>query len=323
MSKIVAVAGSGLVGSAWALVFARAGWQVRLFDQEAAQLAAAEERIEANAKELVHHGLITDSAPMLGRLESCPALGDVVAGASYVQESVFEDADVKRTFYRRLDSVVGADTLVGSSSSGIPASVFTEGLACAPRCLIAHPTNPPYVIPLVEICPAPWTESSTVDRVVSLMSDAGMTAVRLTREIEGFIANRLQAALLWEAFRLFDGGYASAQDIDRTISAGLGRRRTFIGPFETIDLNAPRGLADYAARLAPGFFEFVKQGEPAQPWSAEVIEKAHHERRSHVAESDLPSRQAWRDRRLMALGVWFSYWTNGAESRTTGCGIRA
>ena len=116
-------------------------------------------------------------------------------------------------------------------------------------------------------------------------------AVRLTREIEGFIANRLQAALLWEAFRLFDGGYASAQDIDRTISAGLGRRRTFIGPFETIDLNAPRGLADYAARLAPGFFEFVKQGEPAQPWSAEVIEKAHHERRSHVAESDLPSRQ--------------------------------
>ena len=118
-----------------------------------------------------------------------------------------------------------------------------------------------------------------------------------------FIANRLQAALLWEAFRLLEGGYASAEDIDRTISAGLGRRWAFIGPFETIDLNAPRGLADYAARLAPGFFEFVKQGEPAAPWSADVIARAHDECRSRVAESELPARQVWRDRRLMALAA--------------------
>ena len=156
---------------------------------------------------------------------------------------------------------------------------------------------------LVEICPAPWTDPASVDRVAALMSDAGMTLVRIAREIDGFIANRLQAALLWEAFRLLEGGYASAEDIDRTISAGLGRRWAFIGPFETIDLNAPRGLADYAARLAPGFFEFVKQGEPAEPWSADVIAKAHDECRSRVAESELPARQAWRDRRLMALAA--------------------
>ena len=303
MSERVAIVGCGLVGSAWALVFARAGSPVRLYDQEASQLAAAEARIAANAQEMVRHELLDDAPSVLARISSCTGLEDAVEGVSYVQESVFENADVKRAFYRRLDAAVGSEPIIGSSSSGIPSSVFTEGLACAPRCLIAHPINPPYVIPLVEICPSPWTDPAVVDRVWSLMSDAGMAPVRVTREIDGFIANRLQAALLWEAFRLLEGGYATAQDIDRTISAGLGRRWAFIGPFETIDLNAPRGLADYAARLAPGFFEFVKQGEPAQPWSAEVIAKAHDECRSRVAESELPARQAWRDRRLMALAA--------------------
>ena len=303
MPEDVAIVGAGLVGSAWALVFARAGSRVRLYDQEASQLAAAEARIAANAREMVGHGLLDDAPSVLARIESCAGLEDAVEGVSYVQESVFEDAEVKRAFYRKLDAAVGSETIIGSSSSGIPASVFTEGLACAPRCLIAHPINPPYVIPLVEICPSPWTDPAVVDRVWALMSDAGMAPVRVTREIDGFIANRLQAALLWEAFRLLEGGYASAQDIDRTISAGLGRRWAFIGPFETIDLNAPRGLADYAARLAPGFYEFVKQGEPAQPWSEEVIAKAHDECRASVEESELPARQAWRDRRLMALAA--------------------
>ena len=303
MSKHVAVVGCGLVGSAWALVFARAGWRVRLYDEEAPQLAAAEDRIAANARELVRHELLEDAPSVLARIESRPALEDALEDVSYVQESVFENAEVKRTFYRRLDAVVGSGAVIGSSSSGIPASVFTEGLECAPRCLIAHPINPPYVIPLVEICPALWTDPAVVDRVAALMSDAGMTPVRIAREIDGFIANRLQAALLWEAFRLLEGGYASAEDIDRTISAGLGRRWAFIGPFETIDLNAPRGLADYAARLGPGFFEFVKQGEPAEPWSADVVARAHDECRTRVAESELPARQAWRDRRLMALAA--------------------
>ena len=137
------------------------------------------------------------------------------------------------------------------------------------------------------------------------MLDVDMAPVRLTREVDGFIANRLQAALLWEAFRLLEAGIATAEDIDKTISEGLGRRWTFIGPFETIDLNAPGGLQDYAARLGPGFFEFVKQGEPAEPWSEAVIAKAHGERRNKLPLREQPARQAWRDRRLMALAKHF------------------
>lgn len=303
MADKVAIVGSGLVGSAWAIVFARAGRTVALYDEKRAQAEEALGRIETNMAELKGHGLIDDPAAARARISIAGDLADALAGAAYVQESVFERADVKQAAYAEMDKAVGAETIIGSSSSGIPASVFTEGLGCGPRCLIAHPINPPYVIPLVEIVPAPWTEPATVERATALMREVGMEPVRLTREIDGFIANRLQAVLLWEAFRLLEGGYATAEDIDKTISEGLGRRWTFIGPFETIDLNAPGGLADYAARLHDGFYEFVKQGEPAEPWSRAVIDKAHGERREHLPMAEHLARQAWRDRRLMALAA--------------------
>ena len=312
MSDKVAILGAGLVGSAWAIVFARAGHTVALYDGDAAQSRQALARVAENMRELVGFGLLDDAAAALARISIAGSLGEALDGAAYAQESVFERADVKTEFYREIDKVAGADLVIGSSSSGIPASVFTEGRDCAPRCLIAHPINPPYVIPLVEVVPAPWTGDGAVQTCWDLMCDAGMAPVRLTREVDGFIANRLQAALLWEAFRLLDAGIATAEDIDKMISEGLGRRWSFIGPFETIDLNAPGGLADYAARLGPGFFEFVKQGEPAEPWSDTVIAKVDGERRARLPLTDQPARQAWRDKRLMALAKHFREVGEGA-----------
>ena len=305
MSDKVAILGAGLVGSAWAIVFARAGHAVSLYDGDGAQSRQALARVGDNMRELVGFGLLDDADAALARISIAGNLAEALDGAAYAQESVFERADVKTKFYAEIDKVAGADLIVGSSSSGIPASVFTEGLDCAARCLIAHPINPPYVIPLVEVVPAPLTADAAVQTCWDLMLDADMAPVRLTREVDGFIANRLQAALLWEAFRLLEAGIATAEDIDKTISEGLGRRWTFIGPFETIDLNAPGGLQDYAARLGPGFFEFVKQGEPAEPWSEAVIAKAHGERRNKLPLREQPARQAWRDRRLMALAKHF------------------
>lgn len=303
MPEKIAIVGAGLVGSAWAIVFARAGHRVALYDDTAGQCEAALARIGTNLEALEGHELIDDPHAAQARIAVAADLADALDGAAYVQESVFERADVKRAVYAQIDAIAGPDLVVGSSSSGIPCSTFTEGLAIGPRCLIAHPINPPYVIPLVEMVPAPWTEEETVTRCRALMEAAGMEPVRLTREIDGFIANRLQAALLWEAFRLLEGGYATAEDIDRTISAGLGRRWAFIGPFETIDLNAPGGLADFCARLHDGFYEFVKQGEPAQPLSDAVVARAHEERRDHLPIADHGARQTWRDRRLMGLAA--------------------
>ena len=301
MSNKIAILGAGLVGGAWAIVFARAGYAVSLFDCDAAQSKQALSRVGDNMRELVGFDLLDDAEAALARISIVGSLGEALDGATYAQESVFERPDVKTEFYFEIDKVAGADLVIGSSSSGIPASEFTEGLACAPRCMIAHPINPPYLIPLVEVVPTPWTGNTALQNCWDIMLAVGMEPIRLTREVDGFIANRLQAVLLWEAFRLLEAGIATAADIDKTISAGLGRRWTFMGPFETIDLNAPGGLKDYANRLAPGFFEIVKQVEPAGPWSDAVIAKADGEMRAHLPLPDQPARQAWRDKRLMAL----------------------
>jgi len=305
MAYKVAILGTGLVGSAWAIVFSRAGREVSLYDAVAEKAQQALERVAGNMRELVGYGLIDNADLALARISVADSLADALDGAIYAQESVFERVDAKTEFYVEIDQVAGADVVIGSSSSGIPASVFTKGLNCASRCLIAHPINPPYVIPLVEVVPAPWTCEAALESCWNLMDEVGMAPVRLAREIDGFIANRLQAALLWEAFRLLEAGIATAEDIDKTISGGLGRRWAFIGPFETIDLNAPGGLKDYAARFGPGFFEFVKQGEPAESWSDVVIAKAHGEMRGDLPLIDHPARQAWRDKRLMALAKHF------------------
>ena len=171
-------------------------------------------------------------------------------GAVYAQESVFEDLETKISFYKEIDSVIDSNTIVGSSSSSLIASAFTEKLSCSHRCLVVHPVNPPHLIPLVEIVPKPSTNKSVTSSVKGLMLNIGMDPIVLSREIDGFILNRLQGALLNEAFYLLENGIASAEDIDKTLSKGLGRRWAFMGPFETLDLNAPEGIIDYCNRYS-------------------------------------------------------------------------
>jgi 3-hydroxyacyl-CoA dehydrogenase len=202
-----------------------------------------------------------------------------------------------------IDEIIDPDVAVGSSSSGIPASAFTEDCRNRGNFLVAHPVNPPYLVPVVELVPSPWTAPQTVERVDSLMSGAGQVPVRVHGEVEGFILNRLQGALLREAWALFEEGYASAADIDRTVSHGLGLRWSFMGPFETIDLNAPGGVRDYAERLGDLYLSIAKSRTEPKAWDDDLIKRVEEERRDTLPLQDLPSRCSWRDRRLMALAA--------------------
>ena len=297
----VGVIGAGLVGSAWAIVFARAGHDVAMFD---AVEGAAERSLEVIAdrlRTLKAADLIEDAAAIAGRIAVAASLAETVRDADYIQESVFETVEQKQKIFTELDRVVGPVTLLGSSSSGIPASVFTEHVACRDRCLIAHPVNPPYLVPVVELVPAPWTAPETVRRVRTLMESVGQEPVELTREIEGFALNRLQGLLLAEAWRLVDDCVMSVEDVDRTVSSGLGLRWSFMGPFETIDLNAPGGIADYARRFAPMYERIAGSRGFASQWDDDLIEKVEQQRRQALSEEQLRERSAWRDRRLMAL----------------------
>lgn len=297
----VAVVGTGLVGAAWAIVFARAGHDVAMFDAVDGVAARAVEIIADRLQTLEKVGLIDDIAAVSRRISLASSLADAVADAGYVQESVYETLEQKRQIFGALDAVVSPGTLIGSSSSGIPASAFTEHVSCRERCLIVHPVNPPYLIPVVELVPAPWTVTATVKSVSALMEGIGQEPVEVKREIEGFALNRLQGLLLAEAWRLVADGVMSVEDVDRTVSSGLGLRWSFMGPFETIDLNAPGGVADYARRFGPMYERIAASRGFVSTWDANLIEDVERQRRVVLPADQLAQRSAWRDQRLMAL----------------------
>ena len=289
----IAVVGAGLVGSGWALVFARAGYSVRAYDPSADVRKRVLPWASDSLQELEKAGLVTDMQSILSRIDVVETLGDAVLGALYVQESVFETVSAKCDVSLELDTLLGSETVVGSSSSGIPASKFTADCKNRERFLIAHPVNPPHLVPVVELVPAPWTSVTVVERVRNLMHEVGQVPVRLNREIDGFVLNRLQGVLLNEAWALYEDGIASLADIDATIAHGLGLRWSFMGPFETIDLNAPGGIEDYASRLRDLYAGMIRT--PTGPWSDRVIRQAAQERRSLLPAEDLAAKRAWRD----------------------------
>jgi 3-hydroxyacyl-CoA dehydrogenase len=202
-----------------------------------------------------------------------------------------------------MDALASPATILASSTSSIPASAFTEGLPGRARCLIAHPVNPPYLVPVVEICGAPWTDAQVIQQTWDVMEGVGQKPVKIHRELKGFVLNRLQGALLREAFRLVEQGYVDAEGLDVTVREGLGLRWSFMGPFETIDLNAPDGLADYARRFNEMYQSISTEQTSTEPWSEEVIEKLEAQRREILPKDQLLARRLWRDRRLMALAA--------------------
>ena len=291
MEQTAAIVGAGLVGRAWAMVFARAGWQVRLYDAAAGQQDIARAHIESGLAEQQAAGLVDDAAGAAARVSVAQRLADAVSGADWVQENLPEDVDVKAAVFRELDALAPPSAVLASSTSAIPASRFTETLAGRARCLVAHPVNPPHLIPVVELCGAPWTSTATVDRARAVMTQIGQVSVVVRRELDGFVLNRLQGALLSEAMRLVSEGYVSPEDLDKTIAHGLGLRWSFMGPFATIELNAPGGVADYCARYA-GFYRRLAADPPSpEVWTGDAAARV-------VAALGAPSTAAARDRRM-------------------------
>ena len=193
------------------------------------------------------------------------------------------------------------EAIIGSSTSGLPASSFTADITGRERCLVAHPINPPHLIPLVEIIPAPWTKPDVVERTSALMKQIGQVPIRLKREIAGFVVNRLQGAMLGEAFRLVEDGICSATDIDAAVSEGLGLRWFFMGPFETIDLNAQAASPITAGSLVRCTMTWPRNKPIRGAWGEALVAKVEAQRREKTAADQLDARKAWRDRCLAAL----------------------
>ncbi len=238
------------------------------------------------------HGLARDPEAAAKRVRSARDLADALDGAAFVQENAPETVEAKLPLFRELDRLASPDVILASSTSAIVASRFTAELPGRARCLVAHPVNPPHLVPIVELSGAPWTAPETIARAKAVYESIGQVPIVVRKEIEGFIVNRLQGALLAEAFRLVGEGFVSPQDLDKTMKDGLGLRWSFMGPFETIELNAPGGMPDYCARYT-GFYRSL-QSAPAGPEvfgpSNVQAAPARMDRGARIARGSMPVR---------------------------------
>jgi L-gulonate 3-dehydrogenase len=302
MHKIenVVVVGAGLVGTGWAIVFARAGKSVTLHDVEQSRLDSAKVQINGNLVALADIGLLSEAITEIeARIKYQANLTDSLASAEYVQECIVESLAAKQTIFSQLDALAADTAILASSTSGFTTSSFATEVPGRHRCLVAHPVNPPYLVPFVEISGAEFTATEVVERTRLLMQEIGQKPIVLRREIHGFVLNRLQWALLGEAYRLVEQGVATVDEIDSAVRDGLGRRWAFMGPFEVGDLNAPDGLQDYLER----FGETIERINASESLSLKHDSNAamHGARRELLDDDDREARMRWRDRRLMAL----------------------
>ena len=300
-----AIIGSGFIGRAWAISFARAGSSVRLWDQAEGAAGKALDYIAGVLDDLDRNDLLNGAKPqtVLARIKPAATMDEALAEAAYVQENTPEVLATKIKVFEALDSKARPEAILASSTSALLPSRFTEGLKGRARCIVVHPINPPYLIPAAEVVPAPWTSAETVERTRQFLISAGHAPLVMKRELDGFIMNRMQGALLEEAFRLVADGYASVEDVDIGIRDGLALRWSFMGPFETIDLNAPGGVRDYAERYQGIYENLFPQMQRRVDWTGKVMDEVEPERRKRTPAAKLQERQMWRDKRLMALAA--------------------
>jgi L-gulonate 3-dehydrogenase len=303
MNKKVSIIGMGMLGRAWSIAFARAGCTVIGWDPSSEASHASLKVVDQLLAELDRRNFLkTEGAHEIReRIQVTDSLEQALGGTDWVQESAPEDLETKRDLWKILDQLAGPGAILASSTSGIVPSAFSSDLPGAHRCLVVHPLNPPYLIRAVELVPGPKTSGETIERAKAIMKEIGQAPIVMKRELDGFIMNRLQAAILDEAFYLVGAGYCSVEDVDVGLREGLALRWSFMGPFETIDLNAPGGLRDYVARYGRMYHRLVRSRSHPAVWDGAVLDEVEKQRRERLPESALKQRQLWRDQCLMTL----------------------
>jgi L-gulonate 3-dehydrogenase len=300
MTHRVCIAGAGLIGRGWASAFARAGWHVAIWDRDETVLPDALAAVKGTLADMAAMGLMAADAPT-AQIRTHSDLDHALQGADYAQESVPEDRSAKAAIFARLDALAPPACLIGSSTSTIAGSLFLADLPGRSRCMVAHPANPPHLMPVVELVPSDWHSAADVAAFDRVLAGIGQVPVVLHAEVEGFVMNRLQAAVVNEAVALVAAGVIDSAGLDAVMKHSLGLRWALMGPFETMDLNAPAGFLDYATRYGRYYEAMGRDLSVADPWPRAALEQIEAARRSATPSGDLAARMAWRDRGLMRI----------------------
>ncbi|MEE2062163.1 3-hydroxyacyl-CoA dehydrogenase [Rhodococcus artemisiae] len=302
--ETVAIIGAGSIGIAFAVLFAKAGFEVRVFDP----VADARRRGSVDARDrlrlLADHQLLGEAPSTIATRISFPhSVEAAVRGADLVQECAPENVELKTEIFSEVARFAQSHTVLASSSSAIVPSRMAENLdhATASRLVVGHPGNPPYLLPVIEVVPSPRTDVVTTERAEQIYRRAGLRPVVVRREVEGFVFNRLQGALLREAYCLLRDGVASVDDIDEVVRSGLGPRWSIIGPFETVDLNTRGGIESHATKMGPAYARMGAERGQNDPWTPDLVERATAERRALLILENWEERVHWRDEQLIRL----------------------
>jgi len=233
----VAVIGLGTMGHGIAQAFAIGGYLIRAIDERPETAATALDRIANNLEQLAVAGLMdADQAPdVLARITVCERLEETVDGAGFVTEAAWENQEVKRRLFAEIEPLVDPQTILASNSSSFPITDTARDLAHPERAVVTHWFNPPHVIPVVEVVGGERTSDATVITALATLEGIGKTAVRIDKELIGFLVNRVQVAMFREVFDLLDRGVATASEIDRAIQGSMGLRLAALGPLAIID----------------------------------------------------------------------------------------
>lgn len=301
MIEDITIIGGNLTTRGWAIAFARTGFDVRLHVPEPEASGAMMDEIGRTLADLAAFDGLNGAEPstVAGRIRVVPDLAEAVRDAVHIQDNT-DGLAAKSALFRRLDALAPTRATIGSSNVGILPSRFAEALGARDRVLLVHPINPA-LIPVVEVAPTPWTAPAVVEGTVALMRRLGLRPVVL-REFKGLVIDRLAAALIHECFRLVAGGFATVEQIDACVSDGLARRWAIAGPFETMDVNASGGIADYIRSSEELFREVFDESQSfAVPWSGELGRRVEAQCRECLAPGRIDARAAWRNRELARL----------------------
>ena len=293
----IAVVGTGVIGRSWIQVFARAGCSVRVFDPDPDQMDRAMAWFKADLRNLRAQGDLKkkEARARWDRVRVAESLEDAVAGAGYVQESGPENLAAKRALYHEIDQVAGPKAIIGSSTSAIDMTEIAAGVPGAHRCIVAHPVNPPHVVPVVEILGGAATDPKVVRRTIKFMAELGQTPLLMYRFAIGFVLNRLQAALVREAIDLVRSGTCDVESVDTAIRDGLGLRWAVMGPYGVANTNADHGVAEYFTRFGGSYQAVWADLNTDIRFDEDLVARIGKQTDKMVTASHQAQR-AWRDR---------------------------